>query len=162
MSSTETIKTQNLQIRKVIARLALDHADRAEDIPRGWRNNLRWHVGHLVLTPHRLTFGLLGEPLVIPEEYATWFGNGTSPEDWKGPGKVPPLDQLAAELTSTMGPIHELCTHRGDAVYTKPITTRAGITLTTPAEALSMSHLHDGMHLGMMMAMVKALHVYNE
>lgn len=157
MGPLETLKTQNFQARKAIARLARDHEPQGDVIPPGWRNNLRWHVGHLVLVPHRLTFGLLGEPLLIPEEYTGWFTIGTSPADWADPDAVPPLGQLAEELTSTIGPVHELCLHRPDVGYTKPIITAAGLTISNPAEALAMIHHHDGIHLGMMLALLGCL-----
>jgi len=157
MSEETVLKSQTLRVREQIRDLALKHAQGADYIPYGWKNNLHWHVGHLVMIPRRLTLGLLGEDPGYPKEYAEWFGNGTSPLDWEDDDRVPSLKTLAGELFTSVEAAFEAASRHQGTVYTQPITTKSGIVVSNVQEALHMSLLHDGIHLGLMMGLVHVL-----
>lgn len=153
MISTQTLLDQTCQVRQRIAELIESFpADRTEAMPRGWRNNARWHAGHLVVTPRLLTLGLMREALDVPDDYRAWFAKGTSPADWAA-GGVPPVGQLAAELVPTAEKMFRLFGSRMHAAFPEPYTTSAGVVLRSPAEALNFSLFHDGIHLGLLLAL---------
>lgn len=156
MVSYETLLSQTKIARAKIAGLAKAHAAKADVVPPGWNNNVRWHVGHLVTTPHRLTSLMLGEPMGIPDSYNAWFAKGTSPKDWGG-AAVPSLEQLAAEMDSEIEKVFAAMKPRWNEPFPKEYETSVGIVLRTPGDGLTMSYLHDGIHLGLLLALARAL-----
>ncbi len=156
MLTYATLKDQTVTLRGTLIRLLESEADKADRIPNGWKNNLRWHAGHMVVTPRLLTFGLMGEPLGVPDEYRKWFGKGSSPFEW-GDATIPSFEQLVTEIKERTEPLFDTFESRQDEAFPKPYETSAGVTLTTPAEALNFSLAHDGIHIGLILALKRAL-----
>ena len=151
-----TLKELATGYRRVI-RGALDpEVARAGTIPPTWRNHLHWHAGHLVTAPHLLTLGLAGEPLGIPDEYRKWFAKGTSPAEWND-DPVPEFERLLPELEACIPRLYEEFTGREDVPYARPYQTSVGVTLHTPAEAFAFLVGHDGIHLGLILALKRGL-----
>jgi len=149
------IETTRLH-RIAIADILRSMKGREDTIPPGWNNNARWHAGHLVLTPHLLTLGRLGEPLVVPSEYRTWFAKGTSPADWKG-ASIPDFEDLVDQIVPSALKLMEDLRTRLEAPYPDPYTTTVGAKLSCPLEALTLSATHDGIHLGLLLALRRNL-----
>ena len=157
MIELSTLRSQTLALRSAFVKKSATMADSADVIPAGWNNHLRWHVGHLVLVPRLLTLGLAGRPIGVPEEYRSWFAKGTMPRSW-GDAPVPPLDQLLGESTGLMEELFdELATMDLNAPFATPYPTSAGVPLNNPAEALLFSFAHDGIHVGLLFALARAL-----
>lgn len=157
MISTQALLDQTCQVRQRIADLIASFpAECTDTVPPGWKNNARWHAGHLVVTPRLLTLGLMREAMDLPDEYCAWFAKGTSPSDWLA-GGVPPVGQLTAEIVPTAEKVFRLFGSRMHAAFPEPYTTSAGVVLRSPAEALNFSLFHDGVHLGMLMALRRAI-----
>jgi len=153
MISSQTLLEQTCQVRQRIADLIESFpAERTDTVPPGWKNNARWHAGHLVVTPRLLTLALMKESLDVPEDYRTWFAKGTSPASWSD-GGVPSIGQLAAELVPTAEKLFRLFASRMHTAFPEPYTTSAGVVLRSPAEALHFSLFHDGIHLGLLLAL---------
>ncbi len=152
----DTLKSQTLTAREKIAGFARANAAKADVIPAGWNNNIRWHIGHLVVTPRRLTSLMLGEPLSLPEAYNGWFAKGTSPRDW-GTAPVPPLEQLIGEMRTEMEKVFAEMQPRFAMSFPKAYETSVGIMLHSPGDALMMNYMHDGIHLAMLLALGRAL-----
>lgn len=154
---TDTLLEQTLGVRQMITGLlkALP-GDKTDVIPGGWNNNARWHAGHLIVTPLLLTYGISKQPLPVAEEYRRWFAKGTTPRDW-GNDSVPAFGQLVDELAPTMSRLFEEWRDRMNEPYPEPYTTSLGVVLRTPGEALQFSAVHDGIHLGMLLALRRAL-----
>lgn len=131
-------------------------ADKFDAVPVGWNSTLRWQVGHLVVTPRRLTFLLLGEPLGLPEDYNRWFAKDSSPAKW-GSDPVPSATQLLDLMESDIRVVFEQLRPRWDEPFANPYTTSSGAVLSTPGEALCFSLVHDGIHLGLVRGTLRAL-----
>ncbi len=156
MGSMESLKVQTQKLRAATANLLTGGEDVCDQIPPTWKNNLRWHVGHLVITPRLLTLGLLKEDLGVPEEYRRWFAKGTSPADW-GDQDIPSYNQLLNEFTEGMDVLFKKLEGRELETFSEPYTTSVGVVLTCPSESLVFSQAHDGIHLGMILALKRAL-----
>ena len=153
----EMIRHQTLALRNTAAKLLRElPADCVDDIPPTWKNNARWHVGHLVVTPRLLTYGLLGEPLGVPEDYRKWFAKGSSPGDWAGQS-IPTFEQLLHELTNKSEELFAAMARRMDETFAKPYATTPGAVLASVGESLNFSQAHDGIHLGLIFALRRAL-----
>lgn len=158
MITLDTLIEQTLGTREMIAKLLKSiPTEQADTIPPTWKNNARWHAGHLLITPALLTHGLLGEDLGVPAEYRGWFAKDTSPANWEDPAALPAYADLVDEIVPLSGRLMESIRARADQPFIKPYTTSVGIVLKTPAEACNFSLMHDGLHLGMLMALRRAL-----
>ncbi len=158
MITLDTLIEQTLGTRQMIVKLLKSiPTEQADTIPPSWHNNARWHAGHLLITPALLTHGLLQEPLGVPEEFRSWFAKGTSPADWADPAALPSYADLVDDMVPLSGRLFESVKDRGDQQLLQPYTTSVGVVLKTPADALNFSLMHDGIHLGMLLALKRAL-----
>lgn len=130
--------------------------EKADIIPPTWNNNARWHLGHLILVQQMLTYGLLREPLKVPAEYKTWFAKGTSPREW-GSDPVPAYEDLLKDFLRASERLFADLHGRENEAFVESYTTTPGAVLKTVGEALNFSGMHDGIHLGMLLALRRAL-----
>ncbi len=133
--------------------------DVADTIHEGFRNNIRWNLGHIYLVHERFAFHFLGLPLIIPTNYLDLFAMGTTPLNWTI--RPPALSELIQMLSEQPERISTLVDNRLDEKIEKPYTTSSGLTLETPREFLTFSLYHEGMHLSCM-KIYKALSAYSE
>lgn len=160
MISLDTLTDQTLGTRQAIVKLLKSiPIEQTDTVPPTWHNSARWHAGHLLITPCLLTYGILQEPLPVPEEYRQWFAKGTCPKDWANPEAVPGFVDLVDEIVPLSGRLFDDLRPRMDTPFIEPYTTSVGVVLKSPAEALNFSLMHDGIHLGMLLALARALQV---
>ena len=158
MISLDTLIDQTLGVRQMIAKVLKSiPTEQSDVIPPTWKNNARWHAGHLLVTPALLSHGLLREPLGVPEEYKAWFAKDSSPANWTSPEALPSYADLVDELVPLSGRLFESIRDRADHPYLEPYTTSVGVVLKSPADAMNFSLMHDGIHLGMLLALRRAL-----
>jgi hypothetical protein len=143
-------------MRGSIAKTLLEDEERADVVPPGWKNNLRWHAGHLALVPRSLTRGLAGKPLGVSDEMVRWFRKGSSPAEW-GSVPVPSLAELARDLVDVIPELFDEFEGREGEPYERPYLTSAGVALASPADALTFSFAHDGIHFGWIIALKRSL-----
>lgn len=160
MIKLDTLIEQTLGTRQMIVKLLKSiPTEQADVIPPTWKNNARWHAGHLIVTPALLTVGLLREPLGVPEEFRGWFAKGSDPSSWGDASVLPSFADLVDDISPMSGRLFEAVKARADEPFLEPYVTSVGIKLHTPAEALNFSMMHDGIHLGMLLALRRALQV---
>jgi hypothetical protein len=156
MQSWGSLRERSVTFRAALAELVAGEAHRADIIPPTWNNNLRWHVGHLVTSPHILTHGLMGEPLPLPAEFRGLFARGTGPRGW-GDAPIPSFESLVTRMTGVIPELFDAFESRAKDAFPKPYTTSVGIVLRTPVDALEFSMVHDGIHYGMIEALRRGL-----
>jgi DinB superfamily len=152
----EMLKDQTLKIRALCVKVAEAVKDKGDEIPAGWNNNLRWQLGHLIITPRRLTLGLYKEDLGLPTQYNQWFAKDTGPGDW-GNTTPPTIEELLPMVSSSMDHVFSAMENRLNEKFPQPYSTSVGVTLTCPADALAFSMTHDAIHLGSLLALKRAL-----
>jgi hypothetical protein len=157
MIDWKAIKDQTMGFRTAIVGLLSTESERADIRPPTWNNTLHWHAGHLVTTPRLLTLGLLQEPLDIPADYRRWFAKGTSPKDWTANDAIPSFESLLDVIIERTPVLFDALEDRAETPFTTPYQTSVGILLRNPMEALTFSLVHDGTHMGMIMALKRGL-----
>ncbi|MBW5445482.1 DinB family protein [Cohnella sp. CFH 77786] len=120
----------------------------ADKIPDGFRNSIRWNLGHVYVVLERYIFKYLELPLHVPEGFQELFEFGTSPLGWPDSVRVPTLPELEALLAGQLARVREAVGHRLRDEVPQPYTTSLGMRLSTPEEFLSFNLYHEGMHLG--------------
>ncbi|MBY0050156.1 DinB family protein [Brevibacillus agri] len=124
-------------------------------IPKGYRNNILWHFGHILFEQENSLFGLLNEQLVLPEHYATMFRYGTNPLEWS---MLPPsIETLRSLLLEQPIRIHEAFGSKLLVRLPVPIKLGPYIVMETIGELLNFSLYHEGIHNGSIRALKKAI-----
>lgn len=117
----------------------------ADQIPDGFRNSIRWQLGHIYVVLERLAYQSLGLPTQTPEGFKELFEFKTSPLTAPTGLAVPSLQELTALLKEQPVRIRsELANRLHDDIT--PYTTSAGMKLESLAEFLSFNLYHEGMH----------------
>ncbi|WP_379134566.1 DinB family protein [Paenibacillus sp. sgz500958] len=117
----------------------------ADLIPAGYRNSLRWQLGHIYVVCERFSFQFIGLPLHLPEGFKELFENGTSPLTAPESLALPTLPELEGLLAEQQIRIRE---QLGDRMqeHMPPYTTSGGMTMETPEQFLSFNLYHEGLH----------------
>ncbi|GIP53825.1 DinB family protein [Paenibacillus vini] len=119
----------------------------ADRIPEGFRNNIRWNLGHIYVVCERFAFKQLNLPQQLPNGFSEQFENGSSPLNWPASFQVPTLPELETLLKEQQERIRTALGHRLQDKIVPPYTTSAGMVLETPEQFLSFNLYHEGMHL---------------
>ncbi|MFK7978627.1 MAG: DinB family protein [Saprospiraceae bacterium] len=123
------------------------------EIPDGFNNNLIWNAGHVAVTQQLLCYAMSGLEVKLPKEVIAVYRKGAKPESAITQAEV---DQIKVWLTTS---IDWLATDLKAGIFEtyKEYATSYGFTLTSIADAVSFNNVHEGMHLGYMIALKKKL-----
>jgi hypothetical protein len=119
----------------------------ADRIPEGFRNTIRWNLGHIYVVLERHAFQYMGLPQHLPEGFKEQFEYGTSPLNTPGSVPVPTLQELGFLLKEQEERIRKVLEHRLQEKIVPPYITSAGMALETPEQFLSFNLYHEGMHV---------------
>lgn len=125
--------------------------ERLTAIPPGWNNNLLWHLGHLAVSQQLLHNGLAGLPLEVPDAALARFRKGTSPRDWDATPDVAEVRRWLAELPARLAADYAAGRFRSFRRYE----TSTGIVLHDIEEAIAFNNVHEGMHAGQVIALLR-------
>jgi len=122
-------------------------------IPEGFNNNIWWNIAHVVSTQQRLVYGLSGLPIQVPEELINKFKKGTVPNGTATDEEIAEVKTLL--FTSIEKTIEDF--DNGIFKNFKEYPTSAGVTLKSLEDAVSFNLFHEGLHLGSIFALQKAV-----
>lgn len=149
----EFVRKQTL---KAVEGLSEEMSDR---VPEGFRNTIRWQLGHIHLVTERFAFHFAGLPVKLPESFPVLFGNGTSPLETPE-GAVPPTLE---ELRNLLALQPERIRHDLPPLLHKridpPYVTSTGMRLETTEQMINFSLYHEGMHFSVIKLYKKLLQV---
>ncbi|WP_155591069.1 DinB family protein [Lysinibacillus cavernae] len=120
----------------------LEHVseERANIIPIGFYNNIRWNMGHLYLDQYLWIEALTKEKHVELDAFMKWFGFGTSPKHFDE--ETPTFEELKKYLAQQPAQLKEHYGHRLVEDFT-PIE----MGMQTIEQVLFRTIFHEGMHL---------------
>lgn len=151
----EYLFTILIQNRKFL--YAILRKTRTEDlfkIPQGFRNHLYWNIAHVVVTQQLITYGLSNLPLQVPTDWVDRYAKGTVPKNEPVPDSE--ITQLEELLLGTMEQTRE--DYRNGIFKTyNPYTTSTSVKLGSVEEATAFNVYHEGLHLGAVLALQKAI-----
>ncbi|QQE75863.1 DinB family protein [Brevibacillus composti] len=125
----------------------------ADIVPEGFSNNLRWNLGHILLSQDALLYGPTG--IKVPSSYGALFSPGTKPADWQG--EVPSLETLSQQLQEQTARIKNDFADRLQEKLPTPFSLRGKAQIDTFGEMLLFTLYHEGMHSGIMSQLKKAV-----
>lgn len=123
------------------------------EIPTGFKNNILWNIGHIIVTQQVLYYTLSRLETKISKELISQFRTGTSPETWKVQPDIDELKELLISLPEkavtdyNSGLFHEF----------RPFTTSTGFELKTFEDAVTFNNYHEGVHTGIILSLKKSV-----
>lgn len=122
-------------------------------IPDGYNNNIVWNIAHTIVTQQILVYRLSGVPTIISKEMVEAYKKGTKPVKLLTQAEV---DEIKGLLFSTIEKTKEdFLNNRFTEFETYTVTTKS--TLTNVEEAIDFNNFHEGIHLGYILALKRAL-----
>ncbi|MBD81275.1 MAG: hypothetical protein CL840_20325 [Crocinitomicaceae bacterium] len=123
-------------------------------IPETHNNNLLWNFGHSVVTQHLLSFGVCKMELQIPMEIVNKFRKGSNARGVEFTQQE--LDYFKGNVFKYTDLTEEYL-NKGKFQNFSEYTTSYGATLKSIEDAISFNNIHEGLHLGYMMALQRLL-----
>lgn len=120
-------------------------------IPEGFNNNILWNLAHLVVTQQLLHYKLSGLNCLVPDDLIDKYRKGTAPSETLTAEEFEEIKELFTGLPDTLAEDYKA------GIFTNytPYTTSMGFELTSIEKAIAFNNLHEGIHLGVIMALVK-------
>lgn len=122
-------------------------------IPDGFSNNIIWNLGHMVAGQQGVCYKRGNAPLVVSEDFFEMYKPGTAPTGY--------VDQAGVEEIKTLmlSTIYQLEQDYNDEIFSDypTFTTRYGVELSSIKEAIKFLTFHDGLHMGYIMALKRAI-----
>ncbi len=141
-----------LQTRKNILALYNKHEKRAFNIPTGFRNNLYWNLAHCVVTQQILCYSLSNNTMLVENEFVEKYKKGTFPtSEVVSALEVSKTKELLFTTLDQLEKDHRLGVFSNFNAYS----TSYGLRLNNFEDAIQFNTIHEALHLGYMMAMVK-------
>lgn len=127
------------------------HLDQLNLIPEGFRNNLVWNFGHVIVTQQLLCYGLSGLKTLVDQSMVEAYRRGSAPQGAVSQETFKEFVQLSEETLTTFQNDYA----QGVFETFKLYPTSFGIELSKVEEAFQFNLAHEAMHLGTMMALRK-------
>jgi hypothetical protein len=133
---------------KVINDLTLEQI---HTIPDGFKNNIAWNVAHLVVSQQLLQYKLSGLDCLVPDELIAAYRKGTFPTEKFTEEEFEEVTDLFAGLPDTLEEDFN------EGIFEKYTTyeTSTGYILDSIEAAVNFNNYHEGVHLGIILAIKK-------
>ena len=123
-------------------------------IPEGFNNNIIWNIGHIVVSEQLLAYKLSGLDTLVSDEMINKYRKDSKPE-----GDIPQEDvnEIKALLLPTIEKTKSDYNNGVFKTYSAYTVSTTGNTLTNIDEALQFIAIHEGLHYGYVLALLKAV-----
>lgn len=146
----EITRTNRRLMQKILENHSLEQLNK---VPDGFKNNLIWNIAHVVVTQQLLAYKLSGLPMMVDEEMVNTYRKGTKTEGLVSQEEV---DKIKSLMFSTLDQTEkdlEVGIFRNFQEYP----TSTGFVLKSLEDAMNFNNFHEGIHLGYILALKKAL-----
>jgi len=145
---------QTLQIRKgFYSILKSTPKEELLKIPNGFNNNIWWNIAHIVSTQQALLYSLSGLELQMPQVLKDKFKKGTKPDGLATDEEIEQIKKLLFSTIETTIEDYE----KGVFSNYNEYTTSANVTLKNVEDAIAFNFFHEGLHMGAIFALQKAV-----
>jgi hypothetical protein len=122
-------------------------------IPPTFNNNIWWNIAHVAVTHQLLLYKLSGLPLNLPDSVITKYSKGSFPDDSFDQEE---FDLIRNNLVSLVD-LSEKDFNNGLFKTYYEYKTSANITLKNVEDAIKFNMFHEGIHLGSILALRRAI-----
>lgn len=148
----KTVIAQLRQTRENMMAFFEKNEDKAHIVPSGFNNSLYWNFAHCVVTQQLLHYKLSGNDMIVEQEIVEKYRKGT-----KFSGEIPSSIEVGRIKDLALTAIDALEKDYANGLFKSynDYPTSFKVTLSSIEDALTFNLIHEGLHLGYMMAMVK-------
>ncbi|MDB5118142.1 MAG: hypothetical protein JWQ79_3634 [Mucilaginibacter sp.] len=150
IKSIEIIRKPRLHLLNFINDLSIEQLNK---IPNGFNNNIIWNLGHMIAAQQGVCYKRAGLPTVIDDNFFVTYKPDSKPERFYDSNELKTIEEL---FVSTLGQL-EIDLENNLFVNYTPWTTRYGVELSTIEEAIKFLPFHEGLHLGYIWALRRAV-----
>jgi len=126
-------------------------SEQLHKIPEDFSNNIIWNVAHLVVTQQLLHYKLSDLQCLIADELIENYKKGTAPSGTVNDEEIEEIKELLLGLPETLEEDYKA----GIFEHYQTYPTSTGFVLTDIDNAISFNNMHEGLHLGTIMALTK-------
>lgn len=123
-------------------------------IPTGFNNNIIWNIAHVIVSEQLLAYKLSGLESVLSDEMINKYRKDTKPECDVLEEEV---KEIQALLFSTIEKTKQDYNNGIFKSYNTYTVSTTGNTLSNIDEALQFVAIHEGLHYGYVLALLKAI-----
>lgn len=127
--------------------------DQMNAIPAGFKNTIFWNIAHVVVTQQLLMYNLCGLPMRTDADLVAKYRKGTRPET---PASEKELEQIQELLFTTLEKTRDDI-DTGAFRTVDSYRTSTGFVINSIEDAATFNTFHEGVHLGYVLALKKAL-----
>lgn len=120
-------------------------------VPAGFKNNLIWNVAHIIVTQQVLVYKLAGLPVMVSDELIEKYKKGTKTEHEASQEEV---DEILSLLHKTIEQTEIDVENNLFQNFTE-YPTSTGFVLKSNFDSMSFNNFHEGIHIGVIMAIRK-------
>lgn len=124
--------------------------EEAEITPKGFNNNIRWNLGHVILDQYLWIQVLTKDDPPIPMAYNQWFGYGTNPSHFTD--ETPSFSELISLLREQPRIIEERYRGRMEEEFAP-----TDMGMHTIEQVLVRTIFHEGLHMGAIIAIKRQI-----
>lgn len=138
--------------RKVLSQFLDNHPlEQLNTIPHGFKNNLIWNIGHIIVVQQMLVYNLSGLPMMVSDEMIATYKKGTKPEHEVTQAEV---DAMRSLLFETINQTQADFNNKIFKNY-REFSTMSGFIIKNAEDAMAFNYYHEGVHTGIMMGIRK-------
>lgn len=143
------LATRN-NILKAIESLSIEQLN---IIPKGFNNNIIWNVAHVLVTQQLLCYKMANQEMSLDDSFIDLFKKGTVADYEVTEEEVVLLKEELISLSNKLEEDYSAGLFKEYNSYT----TSYNVTLDTIEDAIQFNNIHEGLHLGYIMALKRAL-----
>ncbi len=146
----EITRTNRRLMQKILDNYSLEQLNK---VPEGFKNNLIWNIAHVIVTQQLLVYKLSGLPMLVDNAMVNAFRKGTKTEGIVTQEEVHKIKSL---LFSTLDQTQK---DLGAGLFKsfQEYPTSTGFVLKSTEDAMNFNNFHEGIHLGYVLALKKAI-----
>lgn len=137
--------------KKIIKQNTLEYLNKT---PNGFNNNIIWNIGHVVVSEQLLAYKLSGLESMLSDDMINKYRKDTKPE---GNVTQEAVNEIKELLSSTLKKTESDYTNGAFKNYNTYTVSTTGNTLNNIDEALQFVAIHEGLHYGYVLALLKAI-----
>lgn len=123
-------------------------------IPQGFNNNIIWNIAHLIVSQQILVYKLSGLPLMVSDTFVEKYRKGSKPE---APVTLSEVEEIKSLLFPLIQKTQEDYYNGVFQKYQEYVVVTTGNALKRVEDALQFTVFHEGLHIGYIMALLRAI-----
>ncbi len=122
-------------------------------IPKHYNNNIWWNIAHVAVTQQLLVYKLSGLALNLPVDIIAKYAKGSIPSEEPSEEEFNTIKKALVALIDQTEKDYE----KGIFKNYSPYITSANVTLESFDDAIAFNNYHEGIHIGSILALRRAL-----